>query len=216
MKQLILYDLDGTLVDTREDIVRAANHMCREMGAGELSFEQVCAFVGWGLRDLVAKCLGTADLKRVEKGAKIFRAYYQDHLLDTSRLYPGAVEVLDYFKDRKQAVLTNKPNPFSRIMLERLGVAGYFVEIVAGNSNYPQKPDPAAVLAIMKRESVEPGRALFVGDSIIDLETGRNAGVETAILTHGFMAEKDLIPARPDWLVSDFEAFLQCAKKEGW
>jgi phosphoglycolate phosphatase len=216
MKKLIIYDLDGTLVDTREDIVRAANYMCRQIGSAPLRFEQVCSYVGWGMSDLVGKCLATSDRKTIEKGAKIFREYYRGHMLDTSVLYPDALAVLDYFKSRKQAVITNKPNPFSQKMLETLGVADYFVEIVAGNSNYPQKPDPEAVLAIMARESIGREETLFVGDSLIDIETGRNAGVLTVVLTHGFMKEEELTIARPDVIVHHFKGLLEHAQKEGW
>jgi phosphoglycolate phosphatase len=216
MKKLIIYDLDGTLVDTRHDIVDAANHMVEAMGGETLSFEAVCGYVGWGLHDLVGKCLRTTDPEKIRRGGEIFRRYYSEHMLDSSALYPGALEVLEYFKTRKQAVITNKPNPFSQSMLEKLGVARYFTDIVAGNSNYPQKPNPEALLAIMKREGILAQETLFIGDSLIDIETGKNALIQTVVLTHGFVGENELKSARPDFLTENFESLLACARKEGW
>ena len=216
MKRIIFYDLDGTLVDTREDIARAANHMRQQMGLTALQTSEVSHFVGRGIHHLIQSCLETGDAKQIEKGFKIYRDHYAKHMLDHSRLYPGAKEVLEFFKKRKQAVVTNKPNPFSREMLEALGVAHYFIEIISGNSDYPKKPDPAAILSIMKKENIGCEAALFVGDSLIDIETGRNAGITTAIITHGFGAQNELQSARPDALARDFKEFLDLAKKEGW
>ncbi len=134
MKRLIIYDLDGTLADTREDIARAANYMRRQMGKTPLSVEQISRFVGRGVHALIQGCLETDDERAVEKGIKVYRTYYGEHMLDSTRLYPGAVETLEYFKDRFQAVITNKPNPFSFELLKALGTADYFFEIIPGNS----------------------------------------------------------------------------------
>ena len=216
MKQLIIYDLDGTLADTRKDIVCAMNHMLREMRAEPLPAKEIEAYVGRGLHHLVKSCLKTEDPKRIEKGAKIYRTYYGEHMLDHTTLYPGAREVVEYFKSRKQAVITNKPDPFSRDLLKALGVADYFVEIVAGNSEYPQKPHPAAVFSIMKREGAAPEGTLMVGDSRIDIETARNAGVETVAIAHGFTPRDELKSLIPGAVVENFQEFLELAKKKQW
>ena len=208
-KRLIFYDLDGTLVDTRRDIAAATNHMLHEFGKPTLSVREVSPFVGRGLHHLVKSCLGAADNSTVEKGAAIYRAFYSEHMLDHSRLYPGVKKILNYFKSQKQIVLTNKPNPFSRRLLESLGVAHYFAEIIAGNSSYPKKPDPAAILAIMKREKILREEALFIGDSLIDIETARRAGIQEAVVTHGFTEEDELQSAAPDFLVKDFNELLR-------
>ena len=216
MKKLVIYDLDGTLVDTREDIVRAAQHMVRTMNAPELSFDEVCGYVGWGLHDLVGKCLKSSDRKKIEEGAGIFREHYQAHMLDFSRLYPGAREVLDYFRGRAQAVITNKPNPFSEQILKALGVADYFLEIVPGNSPYPKKPDPKALFSVMEKAGSDARGTLFVGDSLIDIETGRNACVETVVMSHGFMAEQELRSGQPDFLIHSFLELMELAGQKGW
>ena len=215
-KRLIIYDLDGTLADTREDIALAVNHMLREMKCPALAQDRIAGYVGHGLHHLVKSCLKTEDPKQIEKGSKIYRRYYGEHMLDHTRLYPGAREVLDYFKERIQAVITNKPSPFSKDMLHALGVADYFSEIVGGDDGLPKKPNPAAMLAIMKRDEIPPAETLFIGDSRIDIETGRNAGVATVVVTHGFAGEDELKSAKPDGLFKDFRELLAAAKKEGW
>ncbi len=214
--KLLIYDLDGTLVNTREDIVRAANHMLQQMGQSGISAEEVSSYVGKGLYFLIKGCLKTEDAKKIEKGSKIYRDHYAAHMMDHSSLYPGAREILEYFKNKKQAVITNKPNPFSYQMLKALGVADYFVEIVAGDSDYPKKPDPGAVLAMMQKENVLPGETVFIGDSAIDIQTGRNAGIKTVVVTHGFSGEDELKLARPDAMVRDFSELLELARKENW
>ena len=215
-KRLIVYDLDGTLVDTREDISRSANHLRAQMDLPPLPPHQICGYVGLGLKKLVAKVLGTEEEAAVEKGMRIYRAHYAEHLLDNTALYPGARELLEHFRDRGQAVITNKPNPYSRQILEALGVAGYFLEIVAGDEAYPKKPDPASLLAILKREEVPPAEALLVGDSPIDVETGVKAGVPTVGVTHGFTDQEELARSRPDALVADLPELLSLALRESW
>jgi len=216
MKRLIVYDLDGTLVDTLEDIAQAANHMLRELGAVPLPASEIRPFVGRGLQELVKGCLRTDDPAQAERGSKIYRAYYTQHLVEHSRLYPGAREVLDHFRPRAQAVISNKPNPYSSDILRALGVAGYFIRVVGGDSEYPRKPDPSSIRAIMEQAGVSPRETLFIGDSPIDVETGRSAGIVTIAVTHGFSDEEELRAAAPDVLVPSFPELLALAKQQGW
>ena len=216
MKRLVLYDLDGTLVDTLEDLTAAANHMLRILQAPPVSSHEVRRAVGRGVHELVRSCLKHEDPKRLAYGVDVFRAYYARHLLDHSHLYPGAQAVLEHFKGRHQAVITNKPEPFSREILERLGVAGYFVEVIGGDAGLPKKPDPAAVMALMQRHGTAPAETLLIGDSPIDVETGRNAGVLVVGVAHGLTDGPELAAARPDALVTNFQELLARAGQEGW
>ena len=213
---MIVYDLDGTLVDTREDIAASANHLRARVGMPPLPQREICGCVGLGLKRLIENVLETQDPVKVEEGTKIYRAHYTQHMLDNTVLYPRARDVLEHFKSRKQAVITNKPNPYSRQILEALGVAPFFVEIVAGDSGMPKKPDPASLLAILKKEEVSPDEAVFVGDSAIDVETGAKAGVMTVAVAHGFSSREELEEARPDALVADFKELLDLARREQW
>lgn len=212
----MVYDLDGTLVDTRRDIAEAANQMRSRMGLPPMPEKEICGYVGLGLQQLVEGCLNTTDPAKVEKGTRIYRAFYTEHLLDHTALYPGAREVLEHFRPRRQAVITNKPDPYSRRILEALGVAGYFTEIVAGNSGYPKKPDPASLKALMQKEEAAPAGTLFVGDSPVDVETGSKAGVPTVVLTQGFTDREELEKAGPDYLIGDFQELLELAREKSW
>ncbi len=216
LKKLMIYDLDGTLVDTRKDIAHAVNRMLSEMGAAQLSEGQIARHVGRGLYHLVGSCLDTNDKKKIEAGARLYRDYYSRHMLDNTVLFPGAKEILEYFKGQNQAVLTNKPNPFSQQILEALGTADYFIEILAGDSKFPKKPDPAAVHFLMERTGAGPHQTVLVGDSLIDIETGRNAGVVTVVVSHGFSAENELKSAAPDGIFRNFKELLAYARQEGW
>lgn len=216
MKKLIFYDLDGTLVDTRKDIAMAANYMREALGLTPIEEKEVERHVGHGLHHLIQGCLGTKDEKMVEKGAKFYRRHYEEHMLDHSRVYPGVVDLLEYFKDRCQAVITNKPNPFSEDLLKALNISAYFKYVMAGNSPYPKKPDPAAIIGVMKETNAISEEVLFIGDSLIDIETARNAGVAVAVLTHGFNDEDTLKSASPDYIFADFPQLLNTAKTKGW
>lgn len=216
MVKLIVYDLDGTLVDTRRDIAEAANHMRARMNLPPLPEKEICGYVGLGLQKLVEGCLNTTDPAKAGEGTRIYRAFYTEHLLDNTALYPGVREVLEHFRPRRQAVITNKPDPASRRILEALGVAGFFTEIVAGDSGWPKKPDPASLLDLMRREGAEPGGTVFVGDSPIDVETGAKAGVVTVGVAQGFCDRGELETSGPDHLLEGFPELLELAKERAW
>ena len=216
MKRLVVYDLDGTLVDTLEDIAAGVNHVLRALGATPIATEEVRRHIGRGVHDLIERCLKTPDAKRVDEGIALFRAYYADHFVDRSRLYPDAQNVLDHFRSRQQAVITNKPAPFSRQILETLGVAAYFIDIISGGSDYPHKPDPSSLLDLMRRAGAKPEETLVIGDSPIDVEMGLRAGASTAMVLHGLSDEPDLRAAGPEVLVADFAELLMLARQRKW
>ena len=216
MKRLILYDLDGTLIDTGEDILAAVNHMLLELGHEPLTRKEVDPLVGNGLHSLIRGCLKIQEPKSVEKGGKIFRDYYRRHLLDHSRLFPGALACLDYFKDRVQGMITNKPDPFAKEMLKALGVARFFSEVIAGDSEFPPKPDPSSVLAMMKKFQAPASDAVMIGDSLMDIEAARKAGISAVVMTHGFTDVTALRGAGPDEIFEGFDEFLEFAKKNNW
>ena len=216
MKSLIVYDLDGTLVDTGEDIAQAVNHMLARLSTAPLSLEEIRQYVGRGLHDLIGRCLKTDDPARVEQGVRLFGDYYADHLADHSTLYPGVRDVLEHFKTRAQAVLTNKPHPHAQDLLRALGIADYFLAVLPGGTDYPKKPHPAALQALMGQARVQPAETLLIGDSTIDVATGRSAGVFTVIVSQGFEDPRQLQASSPDVVVRDFEELLGLAKRRGW
>lgn len=213
-KRLIIYDLDGTLVDTREDIADAANHMRITHGMIPIDDEKIWGFVGKGLFHLVQQCLETEDPKAIRRGAKIYRSYYTKHMLDKSKLYLGVRECLELFKGHKQAVITNKPNPYAETILKELYVYRYLSWLIAGENEFPFKPDPESTLALIKWAKVTPEETLWIGDSDVDIQTARAAGVHVVVLTHGFVSKEKLKAAKPDRLFNDFRALINVAKQD--
>ncbi len=215
-KKLIGYDLDGTLVDTRRDIICGVRAMLKELNKPDLSDTQIEHFVGEGLHHLVGMALGETDTKAIERGARVLRKYYEEHLLDHTRLYPHARELLDRFNDRIQVVITNKPEPFTSRILEALKVMPYLSGVFTGGNGIPHKPDPAALLKVMRDHDILPQDVLWIGDSAIDAKTGKNAGVETVLVRHGFASQYTLEDLGAEHVVDHFAELLKLAEKQNW
>jgi len=182
-----LFDLDGTLIDSKLDLVNSVNFMLREMQRGTLPLATVASYIGHGAPKLVADVLGPdsaeADRKR---GLEIFLAHYDQHNLDATRAYPGVVEGLEALQGRPMAVLTNKPKKMSVEILEALGLLKYFRAVYGGDSFEKKKPDPAGALAILKDLGAQPQEAAMVGDSDVNIKTARNAGMLAIAVNYGF------------------------------
>lgn len=219
MIRLIIYDLDGTLIDSRLDIAHAVNWTLKELGllgAAErspLPVEQISGFIGNGVRNLMKQALealGTVLEPSLERSIKLFRRRYGEHLLDETKLYPSVRKVLEFFRDRKQAVLTNKPEEFSLEILRGLQIDSYFFRVIGGGQGFPKKPAPEPVREILRSAEIRPEEAILVGDSALDVETGRNAGVKTAAVTYGFGRREAIKRAGPDFILEDLEELMQC------
>jgi phosphoglycolate phosphatase len=182
-----LFDLDGTLIDSKLDLVNSVNFMLREMGREVLPLATVASYIGHGAPRLVADALGpdAAEADR-NRGLEIFLAHYDQHSLDATRAYPGVVEGLEAVQERPMAVLTNKPAKMSVEILEALGLRKYFRAVYGGDSFEKKKPDPAGALAILKNLGASPHEAAMVGDSGVDIQTARNAGVFAIAVNYGF------------------------------
>jgi phosphoglycolate phosphatase len=201
--RLLVFDLDGTLVDSKQDLALSVNAMRAEMGLAPLALDTITSYIGQGVTLLVRRSLGTiATSENVEKGLAFFLAYYRDHMLDHTAPYPGVTEALEKLSDHKLAVLTNKPVNFSREMLTRLGLATYFAYIYGGNSFPQKKPDPIGLYKLMEDLQISAHATLMVGDSDTDILTGRNAGVWTCGVTYGFGAHT-LQTVSPDLVIDD-------------
>ncbi|MGO8813472.1 MAG: HAD family hydrolase [Terriglobia bacterium] len=201
--RLIVFDLDGTLVDSKRDLALSVNAMRAEMGLASLPLDLISSYVGHGVTVLVRRSLGAqATSENVEKGLAFFLAYYRDHMLDHTAPYPGVAEALATLNEHKMAVLTNKPVNFSREMLTRLGFAPYFAYIYGGNSFPQKKPDPIGLQKLMEDLAISAPETLMVGDSDTDVLTGRNAGVLTCGVTYGFGAHT-LQAVSPDLVIDD-------------
>lgn len=201
--RLLVFDLDGTLVDSKQDLAVSINAMRTEMGLEVLPLGQIASYVGNGVSLLVKRSLGTlATSENVERGLEFFLTFYREHMLDHTVPYPGVAEALEKLSGHKMAVLTNKPANFSREMLTQLGFAPYFAYIYGGNSFPQKKPDPMGLNKLMADLGTSARETLMVGDSDTDILTGRNAGIWTCAVTYGFGAHTlDKVP--PDLLIDD-------------
>jgi len=196
----IVFDLDGTLADTFEDLRGAVNHVRAVRGLQPLPLDAVMAHVGRGVANLVRGTLDAGEGADPEADVRAFQAWYGLHLLDATRAYPGAVEAVAALSGFRRAVLSNKPETMTRAIVAGLGFAPYLDGAWGGDSFAAMKPDPAALLAVLDRLGAEPSRALMVGDSDIDIETARRAGVRSVRVRTGLWRAS---AGRPDAEVQD-------------
>src|ERR1041384_741516 len=182
-----VFDLDGTLIDSKRDLVESVNATLREMGRADLPAHIVASYVGSGAPVLMSRVLGgAASPEELQNALKLFLTHYEDHKLDFTRAYPGVREALEQLRDVPMAVLTNKPVNISLRILEGLGLAEFFVAIYGGNSFATKKPDPLGANTLLSELRVTGAEAAMVGDSEVDVQTARNAGMISAIVNFGF------------------------------
>ena len=203
--KLIIFDLDGTLVDSRLDLIASVNAMLREFRRAELPGDVVASYVGDGAPMLVRRALGDPEDEGFFKHAlEFFLTYYRAHKLDHTTVYEGIPEALKQIEsngsERKMAVLSNKPVNPSRAIVDALGLGKFFVRVYGCNSFETKKPDPLGVKTLLRETGTAPERAMIVGDSSIDVLTGRNAGIATCGVTYGF-APHTLCEVPPDVVV---------------
>lgn len=207
--RLVIFDLDGTLIDSRLDLINSVNAMLRHVNHPELPGEVVASYVGDGAPMLVRRALGDPEDENFFRGAlEYFLSYYREHKLDHTVVYEGIPEALQRIQAngvaRKLAVLSNKPVNPSRAILEALGLAPFFVQVYGGNSFATKKPDPLGVRTLLEETGTSPESAMIVGDSSVDVLTGRNAGIATCGVTYGF-APHTLCEVQPDVTVESPE-----------
>jgi phosphoglycolate phosphatase len=183
----LIFDLDGTLIDSQRDLIHSVNAMLREVGRRELAEETISGYIGHGAPQLVARALGEGCTEEERQRAlQFFLSYYESHKMDTTCAYPGVAETLEKLAERPMAVLTNKPVRISVRILEELGLARYFRAIYGGNSFETKKPDPLGAKTILREMDTAPREALLVGDSEVDVQTARNTGMLAAAVNYGF------------------------------
>ena len=183
----LIFDLDGTLIDSKRDLVHSVNVMLREMGRAELREETISRYIGQGAPQLVGRALGEGATEEEHKRAlQFFLGYYEEHKMDTTRAYPGVAEALEELAELPMAILTNKPARISVRILGELGLKRYFRAIYGGNSFETKKPDPLGANTILREFGAAAQEALLIGDSEVDVQTARNAGTLAATVNYGF------------------------------
>src|ERR1700743_448523 len=186
----LIFDLDGTLIDSKLDLIHSVNATLAEMGRETLSDEVISSYIGHGAPMLMARALGgVAKEDELERGLGYFLEYYEAHKLDNTCLYPGVTETLAKLGEQRiaMAVLTNKPVKISVRILEALGIAKHFQAIYGGNSFETKKPDPLGAKAILSEFKIEnAGDSMMIGDSEVDIQTARNGDMIAPAVNYGF------------------------------
>src|SRR5579871_2891384 len=205
--KLLIFDLDGTLIDSRDDLANSINAMLIHFGKKELPHEVIASYIGDGAPMLVRRSLGDPDDENFVQDALLyFLAWYREHKLDNTYVYEGIMESLKAIqKSRdgepvKMAVLSNKPVGPSRAIVDALGLGGFFFQVYGGNSFHTKKPDPAGVQALLEEAGAFPEETIIVGDSDIDILTAGNAGIYSVGVMYG-LSPHTLQEAPPDVLI---------------
>jgi phosphoglycolate phosphatase len=195
---LIVYDFDGTLVDTLFDIADAVNLSLSELGLRTLSRDTICKYVGKGVERLMEQSIKGTDCADLPLAVKLFRKHYSENLMNHTRFYPFGREILDHFCNKKQAICSNKPEDFVRRILVSLESQNLFDAIIGGDSLKSKKPDPEGLLHLLDHFQCPPEQAVLIGDSPVDIETGKRAGVYTCVVNFGFGDPKEISMTEPD------------------
>ncbi len=205
--KLLIFDLDGTLIDSRQDLANSVNAMLRHYQRPELPPDVIASYIGNGAPMLVRRSLGDPDDENFVQDALLyFMAWYREHKLDHTYVYEGIQESLHAIRASrnglpvKMAVLSNKPVGPSRAIVEALGLGEFFFQVYGGNSFHTKKPDPAGVEALLEEAEAQPEETVLIGDSDVDVITARNAGIYSLGVTYG-LAPHTLEDAPPDVLI---------------
>jgi phosphoglycolate phosphatase len=201
---LVMFDLDGTLADTGHDLAESVNFTRAHFGLAPLAAAAVYVHVGRGVEHLLKHALpekkSSDDFQQV---MRVFLGHYERHMLDRTVLYPGVRDVLDYFSPKRRVVISNKIHRLTLAIVRGLGVEDSFDAILGGDSAAQKKPHPALLHAALKKFHLPVAGALMIGDSDIDIEAGKRAGVATCGVTYGLGNKDALRAAQPDILIDD-------------
>ncbi len=205
--RLIIFDLDGTLVDSSEDLTNALNYAMEPYSFRRLTVTDTIGLVGEGITRLIEKIVGNADPAVKDDVTQRFLGHYTSHILDYTRDYPGVRETLERLGAYRKAVISNKREALSRMVLDRLGLLSHFDLVVGSDSAPERKPSPVPVLKVLTDLGVGPSEAVMVGDSNFDVDAGRAAGVTTVAVTYGYRP-RDLI-AHADYIIDRMPDLIQ-------
>jgi phosphoglycolate phosphatase len=206
--RLFLFDLDGTLIDSKADIANSVNLVLAKLDLSPLPVSRIVDFVGKGVKKLLERTLREIYHREpedglIEKGIEFFREEYRNHLLDNTCLYQNVEEALNRLSWADLAVVSNKPERYSRPILEGLEIADRFIAIFGEETTHAYKPDPAPLKVAMEFCGAVPSETVMVGDSSIDIEAGRAAGVITCAVTGGYHSREQLLAAGPDLIIDN-------------
>ncbi len=203
--ETVLFDLDGTLIDSRLDLANAVNHALRIVGLPEQTEVEITPHVGNGLRVLLGEIMGPVSESTLDRAIAAFSVFYDEHCVDLTVLYPGVAEFLLPLRGMKKfGVVTNKPERFAVKIVRKLGL-GEIVPVIIGGDTLPErKPHPAPVLKALSSLGVESDSALMVGDGVQDMLAGQTAGLLTCIAEYGYGFRPESLDLKPDFKIRRF------------
>jgi len=205
---LLIFDLDGTLIESKWDIAASVNLTLAEMGLPQRPLEEIFGFVGDGVKKLLRQAVGEDNPDRFGEALRVFRGHYLAHCLDRTRFYPGIERMLQHFGRTSKAVATNKSIEFTNAILQGLG-AEHFLVVVGGDNGFGLKPEPGMLLHIMERLQASPDRTVLVGDSTNDINGGHNAGIRVCAVGYGMGNRERMTACRPDWFIERPEELME-------
>ena len=201
---LLIFDLDGTLIDSRQDLANSVNLVRRNFNLPEFSLNEVMEYVGDGAQKLIQRAFPNKSQEGLDKALNIFKAHYQKHIFDNTVLYPGVSETLSYFKNKKKAIISNKPVLFTQQIAEQL-FPGIFDLVLGGDSLPEKKPSPEPILNVLTTLNISEKEAVIVGDGSPDIESGKAAGISTCAVTYGFRTKTFLMRYEPEYCIDSFQ-----------
>lgn len=200
---LLIFDLDGTLIDSKTDIINSVNNTLAALGLKQRPPHIISNFIGYGIKGLMRDSLGKENSHLLEKALKLYEEDYNKHMFDTSKPFVGVLDILEYFSKKLKAVITNKRKRFARAQLEHFGIAGYFNEIMGGDDETCLKPSPCQPESILKKYKISPKKSILIGDMDFDVISGKQTGMLTCGVTYGIGKREAMLKAEPDFVIDD-------------
>jgi 2-phosphoglycolate phosphatase len=200
---VLIFDFDGVIIDSRDDIAGAVEYSLKHFGRPPLPRDEIISYIGWGADNLIRSCFKGCDDEVIRKAISFYKKYYLDNSVKETKLYKNVEETLDFFKGKKIALVTNKPEDISLSILDKLGVADRFNIVIGPESLKKLKPDPEGILKALDAFGEDPKKTIMIGDTYTDVEAGKAAGTYTCGVTYGIGSTEDLLKASPDYIVDD-------------
>jgi phosphoglycolate phosphatase len=205
---LFIFDLDGTLIESKWDIAASVNLTLSELGLPQRPLEEIFGFVGDGVKKLLRLAVGERNPVSFEEALQVFRRHYLEHCLDRTVFYPGVEEALVHFARTSKAVATNKSLEYTNVILKGLG-DHHFQFVVGGDNGFGLKPEPGMLLHIIERFNAPKDRTVLVGDSTNDINGGHNAGIRVCAVGYGMGNREKMTACRPDWFIERPEQLME-------
>jgi len=205
---LLIFDLDGTLIESKWDIAESVNLTLDELGLPQRELEEIFGFVGDGVKKLLRLSVGETSHVSFEDALRVFRRHYLAHCLDRTQFYPGVEKTLGHFAQTRKAVATNKSIEYTQVILKGLG-SHHFQCVVGGDNGFGLKPEPGMLLHVIERLKVPKERTVLVGDSTNDINGGHNAGIRVCAVGYGMGNREKMTACQPEWFIERPEELME-------